>query len=221
MSRSELVVDAQPISQKRRQQIVEAAVSLFSEKGYFQTTIDDIASASGISKGLVYRYFKDKNALLFYALYVVLEKYDKAYFSELVQRVNPLLALVTIQRALCAMAEEHGAEIALAYRSTKDLLAPERREIKVSEAQIIRLIRQCLDGAVHNAWMRPINTDILSYQYLMYAHTWALKNWFFRDRYSPEEYASEGQALLIETFLTEEGNKVLLDMHKFTAERTS
>jgi len=187
-------------------------VRLFSEKGYFQTTIDDIASEAGISKGLVYRYAKDKNALLFYSLYVVLEKYNKEHFSELVQHEDSLYALVTILHSLCEMAEEHIAEISLAYHSTKDLLAPERREIKVFEAQVTRLIRQCMDATIHKGLMRPINTEIMSYQYLMYAHTWALKNWIYRDRYSSREYAVEGENLLIEPFLTEEGKKALINV---------
>lgn len=202
------------ISEKRRQQIVKAALLLFSEKGYFQTTIDDIASAAGISKGLVYRYAKDKNTLLFYSLYDALEKYNKQHIYELVKHVNPLFALVTILHALCEMAEEHTDGICLAYRSTKDLLVPERREIKVFEAQVTRSIRQCLDSAIRAGLMRPVNTDIMSYQYLMYAHAWALKNWIFRDRYSPKEYAAEGESLLIEPFLTEKGAEEFPNVRK-------
>lgn len=182
---------------------------LFSEKGYFQTTIDDIASAAGISKGLVYRYAKDKNTLLFYSLYDALEKYNKQHIYELVKHSNPLFALITILHAICQMAEEYTDGICLAYRSTKDLLMPERREIKIYEAQITRSIRQCLDSTIRIGLMRSVNTDIMSYQYLMYAHAWALKNWVFRDRYSPKEYAAEGEALLIEPFLTEQGTKEL------------
>ena len=52
--------EALTVPEKRRAQIIETAIRLFSEHGYFQTTIDDIANAIPISKGLVYKYFKDK-----------------------------------------------------------------------------------------------------------------------------------------------------------------
>ncbi|MCG8570437.1 MAG: TetR/AcrR family transcriptional regulator [Spirochaetes bacterium] len=40
--------------------IIEHALNLFSEKGYNNTTIDDIAQSTGISKGGIYVHFKSK-----------------------------------------------------------------------------------------------------------------------------------------------------------------
>src|ERR1035437_5450898 len=77
-------------SENRRDQIVKAAVRLFSENGYFQTTIDDIAKEADVSKGLVYLYFKDKHDLLFYALRFVLEFYETDISSLLGKYDNPL-----------------------------------------------------------------------------------------------------------------------------------
>jgi len=48
----------------RRQQIFSTALTLFSEKGYDQASMRDIASHAGISLGLTYNYFKNKEALL-------------------------------------------------------------------------------------------------------------------------------------------------------------
>lgn len=47
----------------RKSQILEAALYVFSEKGYTQTKIDDIVEYSGISKGGIYTYFDSKEAL--------------------------------------------------------------------------------------------------------------------------------------------------------------
>jgi TetR/AcrR family fatty acid metabolism transcriptional regulator len=46
-----------------RQRIIEAAVKLFAQKGFFETTVDDIARSAKIAKGTVYIYFKDKPSL--------------------------------------------------------------------------------------------------------------------------------------------------------------
>ena len=43
--------------------IVEAARACFREKGYRQTTMDEIARSLGISKAALYTYFEDKEAL--------------------------------------------------------------------------------------------------------------------------------------------------------------
>ena len=48
---------------ERRQEIIETALELFSEKGYEDTTIQDIAERMNVSPGLCYRYFKSKTEL--------------------------------------------------------------------------------------------------------------------------------------------------------------
>ncbi|NIO27657.1 MAG: TetR family transcriptional regulator [Candidatus Latescibacteria bacterium] len=48
----------------RKQQIVEAAWECFTEKGYRETTIRDIAKKMSASTGVVYNYFEGKDQIL-------------------------------------------------------------------------------------------------------------------------------------------------------------
>lgn len=48
----------------RREQLLEAAAQLFSQRGFHAVGIDDIGSAAGISGPGVYRHFPSKQALL-------------------------------------------------------------------------------------------------------------------------------------------------------------
>ena len=47
-------------AQKRRKQIIDAALSCFAQKGYHSTGIADIAAILGIGHGTFYRYFQNK-----------------------------------------------------------------------------------------------------------------------------------------------------------------
>lgn len=47
----------------RRRQILEAAQETLKDKPYSRLSMDDIAREAGISKGLLYLYFKDKESL--------------------------------------------------------------------------------------------------------------------------------------------------------------
>ncbi len=49
--------------EERRQEIFDAALKLFGEKGYEKITITDIAKSIGVSQGLCYRYFPSKEVL--------------------------------------------------------------------------------------------------------------------------------------------------------------
>jgi AcrR family transcriptional regulator len=47
----------------RPEEILEAALSLFTEKGFAATRMNDIAKLAGISKGTLYLYFDSKEAI--------------------------------------------------------------------------------------------------------------------------------------------------------------
>jgi TetR/AcrR family transcriptional regulator, mexJK operon transcriptional repressor len=48
---------------RKHQAIVEAATRLFLSKGYFGTSMDDIAAAAAVSKQTVYKHFAEKDQL--------------------------------------------------------------------------------------------------------------------------------------------------------------
>jgi AcrR family transcriptional regulator len=47
----------------RRQAILDAALTVFAERGYEAARLDDVAARAGVAKGTLYLYFKDKEAL--------------------------------------------------------------------------------------------------------------------------------------------------------------
>src|SRR4030043_1250341 len=48
------------------EKIAKAAVKLFDEKGYLETSMDDISTAAKLSKGGIYHYFSSKNEILYF-----------------------------------------------------------------------------------------------------------------------------------------------------------
>lgn len=48
----------------RPTEILEAALDLFTERGFKATRLEDVASRAGLSKAAIYLYFKDKTSLL-------------------------------------------------------------------------------------------------------------------------------------------------------------
>ncbi len=52
------------VSEKRTAQILEAAREVFARKGFHKARMEDIAARANLSKGTLYLYFKNKDALI-------------------------------------------------------------------------------------------------------------------------------------------------------------
>ncbi len=48
--------------------IVKAAATLFDKNGYIETSLKDISTAAGLSKGGIYHYFSNKHEILYFIL---------------------------------------------------------------------------------------------------------------------------------------------------------
>ena len=48
----------------RRSEILEAATTVFSEKGFHAATLDEVAGEAGVSKGSIYNHFDSKESII-------------------------------------------------------------------------------------------------------------------------------------------------------------
>lgn len=65
-------------SEETRSRILEAAIKLFSNRGYNKASVDDICAEAGISKGAFYHHFESKQALFRALLNTWLQAIDNA-----------------------------------------------------------------------------------------------------------------------------------------------
>jgi AcrR family transcriptional regulator len=205
---------------ERRGQILRAAVKLFSDRGYYTTTISQIAREAGVSTGLIYQYFGDKDDILFLSLKLVLETYEKEIPPRLEGLKHPVERLCMALWAYCIIVDGLREATVLAYRSTKSLRADRRALVKEDESRTNRLLQACLRACIAGGYMRPVNEYLLVYQYVAFCHAWALKHWALRTKFSLGKYVAEGIGLLVEPFLTAKGRTALASMRRRTADFT-
>jgi AcrR family transcriptional regulator len=185
-------VTDEALVQRRRGQIVAAAVELFSRQGYYNTTVLDVARRAGVSAGLIYQYVSDKDDVLLLALMSVLDLYRQEIPRALEGISDPLERCFAAIRAYCHVVDEHRTATVLAYRSTKSL-PPDRREvIKGSEIETNGLIAGCLRACIAPGLFRRVNVEVVTYQIVTFAHTWALKHWRLKELCTLDEYVAAG-----------------------------
>lgn len=75
---------------KRKEKILEAALSCFNKKGYHKTSIDDIAMKGKISKGGLYYHFRSKDELFLKLFHFRLNKYTEQLKTSIQKEKDPL-----------------------------------------------------------------------------------------------------------------------------------
>ncbi len=81
--------------QERRQAIIVAAEVCFARLGIHATTLEDIRTEAGLSRGAVYHYFKSKEDIID-GLRARSRQYDEAAWEEKIVDTDPLEDLITM-----------------------------------------------------------------------------------------------------------------------------
>ena len=88
----------------KKRELVGIAENLFLKKGYEETSVDDILSASGISKGGFYHYFKTKDEVLAESVAFFIEdtltELEPIVENRRINAVEKLMLFLTKQAAL-------------------------------------------------------------------------------------------------------------------------
>jgi AcrR family transcriptional regulator len=75
---------------KAKQRIVDAAISVFAQKGYHKAKMEDIATKLGVSKGAIYQYFKSKEDLFQAVVDVPIQRMRDQPLSDILESGNLL-----------------------------------------------------------------------------------------------------------------------------------
>jgi AcrR family transcriptional regulator len=73
---------------EKQEKIVQAALELFAKEGYYATSTSKVAKQAGVSEGLIFRHFGNKDGLL-QAILEEGERRLKALFADIVMDTNP------------------------------------------------------------------------------------------------------------------------------------
>jgi AcrR family transcriptional regulator len=121
----------------RRSQILEAALVCFAKRGFHQTSMHDISSEAGISVGLIYRYFENKEAVI-----SAMADRHKEEISEVLKRARQAPTLLeSLEILFTAHCCEDAPQLVSAF--VVDLYAEASRNPHVAG-----LVRDVLDAAM-------------------------------------------------------------------------
>jgi AcrR family transcriptional regulator len=152
------------VENERRQQIIEAAMTCFSRKGYYSSSMDDIAAELSFSKALIYYYFKTKRDIFLAILEDWVQESTNAW-EMMFSSENDIT--MQLRRGL-----EYGVQLII---QSKDLARIEfefyaetgrdeevRQAIQNVFAKFRAEFKNLLDAGIANGEFRPLNSEALS-----------------------------------------------------------
>jgi AcrR family transcriptional regulator len=138
---AEAVVDAvqdEALIQMRREQICEAALELFLEKGFASTTIRDICARSGVNQASIYDYIANKHDILRRLLNQLWFRRDVPSLSErLDQSGNAPFEAIVAEYFRDTWSKKRKGTL-LAYRAVPHLQDDDRKAMRARDEALIK-----------------------------------------------------------------------------------
>ena len=201
------LVKNQDLVQRRRRQIVDAAVELFIQNGFHKTTTRQIARAAGISIGSLYEYIATKEDVLYLVCDAIHAEMERG-MAEALQRVsrqdNPLAEVVREYLMVCHRMSDH---ILLIYQETQSLPGKWRQMVLENEVRITGLFTRALAQLMASGDIPLLSEaamDLIAHNIAVMGHMWTFRRWFLGRHYTIQDYIRYQTAFILSMCHTEE-----------------
>ncbi len=177
--------------QKRRRQIVDAAVKLFIENGFHKTTTRQIASAVGFSIGSLYEYVASKEDVLYLVCDAIHEEVEKGLKASLSRNHSNIDSLREVIKEYIIVCDKMSDHLQFIYQETKSLPEKWRKNVLENEVRITDIIVDVLVRTIaggHLKEMDPHHLELLAHNITVIGHMWTFRRWFLKRKYSLEAY---------------------------------
>ena len=176
--------------QRRRDQMIKGAVSLFKEKGFHRTTTREIAKAAGFSIGTLYEYIRTKEDVLYLVCDSIYEHVSERLQQDLEHKQGTLgslkLGIANYFRVIDEMQEEILVMYQEAKSLTKDALPYVLNKENEMAAMFEKLITLCVENGELDLTDKQIK--ILSHTIIVEGQMWSFRRWSLQKLYTLDEY---------------------------------
>lgn len=165
-----------------RKRILKASRKLFSQKGYEETMMEDIAKKAEVSKATIYNYFPNKESLLIGTADEVLERVEHLVKSELAGCENSEQKLkLALGEFVSASVEYLGLSRRITY-----LNSCEDSVLYATRKKMVSLIKELvIDAQNEGLFLNSADADDIV-DVIMGIYLIAQFEWSHIDKYSPE-----------------------------------
>lgn len=165
-----------------RKRILKASRKLFSQKGYEETMMEDIANKAEVSKATIYNYFSNKESLLIGTANEVLDRVEAMVKSDNTDCKNSEQKLkIALEELVSASVEYLGLSRRITYLSSCEDSA-----LYATSKKMVNIIKELvIDAQNEGLFLSGANADDIV-DVIMGIYLITQFEWSHIDEYSPE-----------------------------------
>ena len=184
---------------KKRGHIAQKSVELFVKKGYHQTTVREIAKASGMSMGALYDYINTKEDILFLVCDHIHSTVNNRLKSSFTDESNSLQNLKDAIRDYYTIIDEIQDYMLLLYQETKSLNKSARKYIFNAELELTsifdKILKQCIREKTIS--IKNKDTSLIAHNIMVTGQMWAFRRWAISRDISLDKYIEKQSERII------------------------
>lgn len=176
---------------RRRRQIVDAAVHLFIAKGFHKTTTREIASSAGISIGSLYEYVKTKEDILYLVCDAIHREVEESVTKAIRRTSDGKASFTEAIREYFGVCERMSEHILLIYQETQSLTKQWRKKVLENEVRISNIFVDLLSLQVRTGVLPHMDEkaiELAAHDLTVLGHMWTFRGWFLKRKYTLDEY---------------------------------
>lgn len=143
-------VKDEKLIEKRRNQMIKGAVSLFKEKGFHRTTMREIAKAAGFSIGTLYEYIRKKEDVLYLVCDRIYEEVSDRLKRDIDLKRGNVESLKLAISYYFKVMDDMQDEVLVMYQEAKSLTKDALPYVLKKELEMVAMFDTILKACVEN-----------------------------------------------------------------------
>ncbi|MBW2559047.1 MAG: SDR family oxidoreductase [Deltaproteobacteria bacterium] len=180
MSDIPTTIKNEALVKKRREQIVLAAIKLFSKKGFHQTTLRDLSAEADLSSGNIYDYVGSKNDIFCLVHEYLYDKVLGKLRHVVEMKGDPCEKLRRMISVEFNLINQWSEGTLLLYQEGHVLKGPSLKKFLEKEHEHVQMFEMVINECVQKGFMRDCNTRLSANLIKIMIDCWVVKRWDLR-----------------------------------------
>ncbi|SHH58939.1 TetR/AcrR family transcriptional regulator [Virgibacillus chiguensis] len=184
--------------EKRRNQIIRSAISLFEKKGFHRTTTREIAKEAGFSIGTLYEYIRTKEDILFLVCDSIYLQVRERLEAQIDPDNSSLAHFINVIRSYFYLMDDMQEEVIIMYQEVKSLKKESKDYVLQKEKDMVSM----LERVIAKCFPHSLNSNerqLLANNIFIQGQMWGFRRWMLQKQFTLETYMDSQIQFLIQS----------------------